>query len=91
MMDMKFAQAVVVGVIAGYVYYRFFQKVPVFKVGKPKFVGDTLELLPCQEMTDIIAKGYLTRFQWERIQKRVMKDIDAALGTKNGRGTEAIL
>ncbi len=86
-MNITIAAAVVVGgAVAWGLYRHFIQTVQLFELDNPRFVAETLKWLPDHQLAKIHNRGGMTRHQWHKIQSKLMREIDASLGTKNGRG-----
>lgn len=78
--------AIICAITARSLYWHFVQKIPLFELAEPRFVAATLKWLPDQQLARTHSRGGMTRHQWRKLQSRLMQDIDASLGTKNGRG-----
>ncbi len=86
-MNILIAAAVIAGGTAAWsIYRRFIQTVQLYQLDDPKFVAETLKWLPDNQLAKIHNRGGMTRHQWHKIQSKLMREIDASLGTRNGRG-----
>lgn len=86
-MNFIMAAAAVAGGTAAWLLYRHFvQTVQLFELDNPRFVAETLKWLPDHQLAKIHNRGGMTRHQWRKVQSKLMREIDASLGTRNGRG-----
>lgn len=86
-MNFAIAAAGMVSCMAAWkLYWHFIQPVPLFELDDPKQVCETLKWLSDKQLVNVRSNGRLTRYQWRKLKSQVMREIDASLGTRNGRG-----
>ena len=73
------------GLSSAWVYYQFFQKVPLFELEEQKSVLRTAAWLPDDEQTTLFATGIrgITRHEWKSIKRRVSKEVSKHLGAQD--------